>query len=166
LTVAGLGFGDRVVDAVDDGGELILGRADGGVGDEVVRDRFAVEPAWSATYRRLRYNVMLESLDTGHIFSIMFDRCVATDLPIGPAVSGRRRFPACNRSAACRRVCERGIARGLLGLLGLYSVFAHECSNAGAFDRSTASAWRTVSRARPRSCARSSIDDRAARSLG
>ncbi len=33
------------------------------------------------TYVRVRYNVMLESLDTGHVFSIMFDECSADDAP-------------------------------------------------------------------------------------
>ncbi|MEO3860487.1 hypothetical protein [Acrocarpospora sp. B8E8] len=32
--------------------------------------------SWQGGYRRIRYNVMLESLHTGHIFSIMFDRCI------------------------------------------------------------------------------------------
>ena len=33
-------------------------------------------PAWQGGYRRIRYNVMLESPATGHIFSIMADHCV------------------------------------------------------------------------------------------
>lgn len=44
---------------------------------QVIRDRYGLAPAWSATYRRIRYNVMLESLETGHVFSIMYDRCTA-----------------------------------------------------------------------------------------
>jgi hypothetical protein len=42
---------------------------------QVIRDRYGLTPTWGATYRRVRYNVMLESLRTGHIFSIMYDRC-------------------------------------------------------------------------------------------
>ncbi len=42
---------------------------------QVIRDRYGLTPAWGATYRRIRYKVMLESLRTGHIFSIMYDRC-------------------------------------------------------------------------------------------
>lgn len=42
---------------------------------QVIRDRFGLSPAWGATYRRVRYNVMLESLATGHVYSIMYDRC-------------------------------------------------------------------------------------------
>ena len=50
-----------------------------GPGDlpQVIRDRYGLTPAWGATYRRIRYNVMLESLRTGHVFSIMYDRCTA-----------------------------------------------------------------------------------------
>ncbi len=44
---------------------------------QVIRDRYGLTPAWGATYRRVRYNVMLESLRTGHVFSIMYDRCTA-----------------------------------------------------------------------------------------
>jgi hypothetical protein len=41
---------------------------------EEIRHRYNLTPAWSVTYRRVRYNVMLESLTTGHVFSIMYDR--------------------------------------------------------------------------------------------
>ncbi len=51
--------------------------ADPGDLPQVIRDRYGLTPAWGATYRRVRYNVMLESLRTGHIFSIMYDRCTA-----------------------------------------------------------------------------------------
>jgi len=44
---------------------------------QVIRDRYGLVPAWGATYRRVRYNVMLESLRTGHVFSIMYDQCTA-----------------------------------------------------------------------------------------
>ena len=47
----------------------------------VIRNRYGLSPAWGATYRRVRYNVMLESLRTGHVFSIMYDRCTAEDTP-------------------------------------------------------------------------------------
>lgn len=40
---------------------------------------YQVKPAWRGGYRRIRYNVMLESPRTGHIFSIMFDHCVDLD---------------------------------------------------------------------------------------
>jgi hypothetical protein len=46
---------------------------------QVIRDRYGLAPAWAATYRRVRYNVLLESLRTGHVFSIMYDRCTAPD---------------------------------------------------------------------------------------
>jgi hypothetical protein len=35
-------------------------------------------------YRRVRYNVMLESLVTGHVFSIMYDRCTAAERGVSP----------------------------------------------------------------------------------
>jgi hypothetical protein len=47
----------------------------------IIGQRFGVQPHWVGTYQRLRYNVMLESLDTGHVFSVMFDRC-STDLDV------------------------------------------------------------------------------------
>lgn len=43
---------------------------------QVVRERFGVQPGWRGIYRRYRTNVLLESLGTGHVFSIMADRCV------------------------------------------------------------------------------------------
>jgi hypothetical protein len=51
--------------------------ADPGDLPQIIRDRYGLTPAWGATYRRVRYNVMLESLRTGHVFSIMYDRCTA-----------------------------------------------------------------------------------------
>jgi hypothetical protein len=54
--------------------ELIAGPGDL---PQVIRDRYGLIPAWGAGYRRVRYNVMLESLRTGHVFSIMYDRCTA-----------------------------------------------------------------------------------------
>jgi hypothetical protein len=48
---------------------------------QVIRDRYGLTPAWGATYRRVRYNVMLESLETGHVFSIMYDRCTTEHAP-------------------------------------------------------------------------------------
>jgi hypothetical protein len=51
--------------------------ADPGDLPHVIRDRYGLVPAWGATYRRVRYNVTLESLETGHVFSIMYDRSTA-----------------------------------------------------------------------------------------
>jgi hypothetical protein len=42
---------------------------------KVITDRFGLRPVWGAVYRRVRYNVLLESLASGHVFSIMLDRC-------------------------------------------------------------------------------------------
>ena len=55
--------------------------ADPGDLPQVIRDRYGLTPAWGATYRRVRYNVMLESLRTGHVFSIMYDRCTTEHAP-------------------------------------------------------------------------------------
>jgi hypothetical protein len=52
----------------------------------VIRDRYGLAPAWAGCYRRVRYNVLLESLRSGHVFSVMFDR--STDC------SGRKTAPA------------------------------------------------------------------------
>lgn len=41
----------------------------------VIRDRYGLAPSWGGCYRRVRYNVLLESLRSGHVFSVMFDRC-------------------------------------------------------------------------------------------
>ena len=51
---------------------------------QVVRDRYGLDPAWGAIYRRVRYNVMLESLATGHLFSIMYDRCTTAARGLAP----------------------------------------------------------------------------------
>jgi hypothetical protein len=40
----------------------------------VIRDRYGLAPSWDGCYRRVRYNVLLESLRSGHVFSVMFDR--------------------------------------------------------------------------------------------
>jgi hypothetical protein len=53
--------------------------------ERVIRDRFGLSPAWGATYRRVRYNIMLESLATGHVYSIMYDRST-TDRPGVPTL--------------------------------------------------------------------------------
>ncbi|MBL7551944.1 hypothetical protein I6A60_29395 [Frankia sp. AgB1.9] len=45
----------------------------------VISDRYGLVPSWNGRYRRVRYNVLLESLHSGHIFSIMFDRCIDAD---------------------------------------------------------------------------------------
>jgi hypothetical protein len=49
---------------------------------QVIRDRYGLTPAWGATYRRVRYNVMAESLETGHVFSVMYDRCTTEHGPV------------------------------------------------------------------------------------
>jgi hypothetical protein len=51
--------------------------------DAVIRQRHGLSPAWAGCYRRVRYNVLLESLRSGHVFSVMFDRC--TDVSGGVA---------------------------------------------------------------------------------
>jgi hypothetical protein len=40
----------------------------------VIGDRYGLAPSWGGCYRRVRYNVLLESLRSGHVFSVMFDR--------------------------------------------------------------------------------------------
>jgi len=41
----------------------------------VIGDRYGLAPSWGGCYRRVRCNVLLESLRSGHVFSVMFDRC-------------------------------------------------------------------------------------------
>lgn len=53
---------------------------------QVIRDRYGLTPAWGAIYRRVRYNVMLESLATGHVYSIMYDRCTTDQPGVPPLV--------------------------------------------------------------------------------
>ena len=40
-----------------------------------------MSPAWGGSFRRLRYDINLESLTTGHNYSIMFDRCTTAADP-------------------------------------------------------------------------------------
>jgi hypothetical protein len=58
--------------------EQLAGGLDLGLGPDlpaVIRDRYGLTPSWGGCYRRVRYNVLLESLRSGHVFSVMFDRC-------------------------------------------------------------------------------------------
>lgn len=41
----------------------------------VIEQRYGLTPAGGGTYRRIRYNVVAESLASGHVFSVMADRC-------------------------------------------------------------------------------------------
>jgi len=51
---------------------------------EEIRKRFSVSPAWGAPFRRVRYDINLESLVTGHGYSVMFDRCTT---PLAPSAA-------------------------------------------------------------------------------
>ncbi|WP_030274349.1 hypothetical protein [Streptomyces sp. NRRL B-24484] len=53
---------------------------------QIIADHHGVDVDWSATYRRVRYNVLMEATRTGHIFSVMFDRCTVQDRPDIPAL--------------------------------------------------------------------------------
>jgi hypothetical protein len=53
---------------------------------QVIWERFGLRPAWGEAYRRIRYNIMLESLVTGHIFSIMYDRCTTPHAAAPPLI--------------------------------------------------------------------------------
>jgi hypothetical protein len=58
--------------------EDLTGRVDLGPAPDlaaVIGDRYGLTPAWGGAYRRVRYNMLLESLRSGHVFSVMFDRC-------------------------------------------------------------------------------------------
>ncbi|MGI5292631.1 hypothetical protein ACQEVF_58820 [Nonomuraea polychroma] len=47
--------------------------------EAAAKDSAGRSPDWSGGYRRIRYNVMAESPETGHIFSIMVDHCIDLD---------------------------------------------------------------------------------------
>ncbi len=47
-----------------------------------VTARFGVTPEWGGSFRRVRYDVNVESLRTGHGYAVMFDRCT---LPTDPS---------------------------------------------------------------------------------
>ena len=53
---------------------------------QIIADQHGVDVAWSATYRRVRLNVLMEDARTGHVFSVMFDRCTVQDRPDIPAL--------------------------------------------------------------------------------
>ncbi len=40
-----------------------------------VAGRFGMTPEWGGSFRRVRYDVNVESLRTGHGYAVMFDRC-------------------------------------------------------------------------------------------
>jgi hypothetical protein len=50
----------------------------------VIADRYGLIPSWSGCYNRVRYNVLLESLQSGNVFSIMYDRCTDTADTVPP----------------------------------------------------------------------------------
>ena len=52
--------------------------------EDEIRQRFGVSPAWGAPFRRVRYDINLESLVTGHGYSVMFDRCTT---PLAPSAA-------------------------------------------------------------------------------
>jgi hypothetical protein len=91
---------------------------------QVIRDRYGLTPAWGATYRRVRYNVMLESLRTGHIFSIMYDRCTAehaADLVQAEVeyVRSRTLYPSSQRQVLSQLTELRDWTRDLLTKRGI-----------------------------------------------
>jgi len=50
--------------------------------EDEIGHRFGVSPRWGAPFRRVRYDINLESLVTGHGYSVMFDRCTT---PLAPS---------------------------------------------------------------------------------
>lgn len=48
---------------------------------DYIRDTLRVETTRMPPFRRVRYDVNLESLRTGHVFGIFFDRCTVVDNP-------------------------------------------------------------------------------------
>jgi len=43
--------------------------------------RFGITPAWGVSFRRVRFDINVESLRTGHGYSVMFDRCTTMTGP-------------------------------------------------------------------------------------
>ena len=44
-----------------------------------IRQTMGLEPTWHASFRRIRYDVSVESIDTGNVFGIAYDRCTIID---------------------------------------------------------------------------------------
>jgi len=50
----------------------------------IVCERFNAQPAWHASYRRIYYDIILESLTTGNVFTIIYDRSTIIGEPRHP----------------------------------------------------------------------------------
>ena len=81
---------------------------------QVIKDEFGLQPAWGASYRRIRYNVMLESLATGHVFSIMYDRCTTAQAGAPPLLQAEVEYI---RSRTLRRTASQAEVISQLGHL-------------------------------------------------
>jgi len=44
-----------------------------------IRDTLGLTPAWNASFRRIRYDVSVESISSGNVFGLAFDRCTIID---------------------------------------------------------------------------------------
>jgi hypothetical protein len=107
--------------------------------EQVIRDRFGVCPAWGATYRRVRYNIKLESLATGHLYSVMYDRCTAPDLPgAPPLVQAEVEYI---RSRTLRTDCDGDVTDGLQQLTAWTRSFLRNESTGFAEDHMSKLTW-------------------------
>jgi hypothetical protein len=59
-----------------------------------LRDVLGLAPAWNASFRRLRYDVSVESIVSGNVFGIAFDRCIVIDQS-GQRVAGAAELSQC-----------------------------------------------------------------------
>jgi hypothetical protein len=44
-----------------------------------VREELGLTPAWRASFRRIRYDVSVEAIESGNVFGIAYDRCTIID---------------------------------------------------------------------------------------
>jgi hypothetical protein len=59
-----------------------------------LRQEMQLTPTWHASFRRIRYDLSVESIETGNVFGIAFDRCVIVDEQ-GQRVSGLAELVQC-----------------------------------------------------------------------
>jgi hypothetical protein len=76
--------------------------------DAYVREVLQLEARRLPTFRRIRYDVNVESLATGHYYGIFFDRCELTDQPT--VVMCQCEIEYC-RSRATQRPAEASLLR-------------------------------------------------------
>jgi hypothetical protein len=73
-----------------------------------VREVLGLTPAWHASFRRIRYDVSVEAIESGNVFGIAFDRCTIID-EAGARIPGLPELTQCEiEYIYCQALTELG----------------------------------------------------------